>query len=138
MRPYDTVKLNIDIPVHEVRVIPAGTEGAIVEEFGNGTAFLVECFDADGNTLDIVDVRVEQLTLLIADFYAGESVALLDDLPSQGLRRGQVGTIEKRIAPRTYEVVFIGNASESKICITLDAEQLLILFTHPDASRQTA
>lgn len=35
-------------------------------------------------------------------------VALTEDLPQKGLRKGQVGTIVEQLAPEVYEVEFSG------------------------------
>jgi hypothetical protein len=41
--------------------VPAGTVCVLLDELAKGSAWLVECFDASGNTIDVVAVP---LTLL--------------------------------------------------------------------------
>lgn len=131
MRPFDGVMLNEDLPDYGLK---AGTSGAIVEEYQNGAAFTVEFLDDDGYTIDVVDVRAEQLTLVAADFQPGEQVALLIDLPEQRLRRGPGGIVPRRSAPRVYEVEFADTAGN----ITLRAEQLMLLYRQPIEAQSSA
>ena len=53
----DVVKLKTDF-----RSITAGTEGTIVLEY-DGTAFEVEFFDKDGETIDVVTTPVDVIEL---------------------------------------------------------------------------
>lgn len=57
MKELDVVKLICDY-----KDIPKGTEGCIVLEY-DGTAFEVEFFDVNGNTIDVVTVPTEYLEL---------------------------------------------------------------------------
>jgi len=59
-------------------------------------------------------------------------VALLEDLPENGLRRGQVGTIVEILAPGMYEVEFSDDAGQSYASLALRATQLLQLHHEPD------
>jgi hypothetical protein len=59
-------------------------------------------------------------------------VALLEDLPENGLRRGQVGTIVEILAPGMYEVEFSDDAGQSYASLALRATQLLQLRHQPD------
>lgn len=55
-------------------------------------------------------------------------VALLEDLPEEGLRRGQVGTIVENLAPGVYEVEFSDDAGRTYALIALRADQLMRLY----------
>ncbi len=61
-------------------------------------------------------------------------VALVDDLPSQQLRQGQVGTIVELLAPGVYEVEFSDNEGRSYASTALRAEQVLLLRHEPAPS----
>ena len=65
-------------------------------------------------------------------------VTLLDDLQDEGLKRGQVGTIVEEWQPGMYEVEFADTHGITYAMVALCAEQLMTLYSHPDASRQTA
>lgn len=54
-------------------------------------------------------------------------VALTEDLPEEGLQRGQVGTIVEELAPNVYEVEFSDNTGRAYAMLALRAEQLLAL-----------
>ena len=54
-------------------------------------------------------------------------VALLEDLPQERLRRGQVGTIVEILAPSVYEVEFCDNSGITYALVTLRAQLLLAL-----------
>lgn len=58
-------------------------------------------------------------------------VALIEDLPQQGLSRGQVGTVVEELAPDVYEVEFVDNEGRTYALLPLRAEQLLVLHYHP-------
>ncbi len=59
-------------------------------------------------------------------------VALLEDLPGKGLRRGQVGTIVEALAPNVYEVEFSDDDGQTYATLALHAAQLLQLRHQPD------
>ena len=61
-------------------------------------------------------------------------VALVADLPSEGLRRGQVGTIVELLAPDVYEVDFSDNHGRTYALTALRAEQVLLLHHEPAAA----
>jgi Domain of unknown function (DUF4926) len=44
------------------------------------------------------------------DINALDVVALLEDVPSRGLMRGQVGTVVEKLAPGVFEVEFSDNS----------------------------
>ena len=54
-------------------------------------------------------------------------VALLEDLPERGLRRGQVGTVVERLAPGVFEVEFCDNEGRTYASLALRSDQLMIL-----------
>lgn len=67
-----------------------------------------------------------------------DMVALLVDLPTEGLKRGQVGTIVEIWEPGVFEVEFADTNGMTYAMVALRTEQLMILYWHPDPSRQTA
>jgi hypothetical protein len=58
-------------------------------------------------------------------------VALAQDLPEQGLVRGQVGTIVERLADDVFEVEFSDNEGRTYAMLPLPAVQLIVLHTTP-------
>jgi hypothetical protein len=58
-------------------------------------------------------------------------VALLGDLPEQGLVRGQVGTVVETWAPGVYEVEFCDDNGKTYAMVALKAEQLMRLYHEP-------
>jgi len=54
-------------------------------------------------------------------------VALLQDVPTRGLVRGQVGTIVERLAPGVFEVEFSDNDGRTYATSALSADKLLVL-----------
>lgn len=58
-------------------------------------------------------------------------VALLEDLPEQGLVRGQVGTVVESWAPGVYEVEFADDNGKAYAMVALKAEQLMRLHHEP-------
>lgn len=54
-------------------------------------------------------------------------VALLEDLPAQHLRRGQVGTVVESLAPGVFEVEFSDNQGRTYATPALSTEQLIVL-----------
>ncbi len=65
-------------------------------------------------------------------------VALLVDLPAEGFKRGQVGTIVDMWEPGVYEVEFSDTDGITYAMAALRSEDLMILYWHPDSARQTA
>jgi hypothetical protein len=58
-------------------------------------------------------------------------VALLEELPEQGLVRGQVGTVVEVWAPGVYEVEFSDDEGKTYAMASLRAEQLMRLHYEP-------
>jgi hypothetical protein len=54
-------------------------------------------------------------------------VALLEDKPEHGLRRGQVGTVVEPLAPGVFEVEFCDNEGRTYATLALPAAQIMIL-----------
>jgi hypothetical protein len=135
MRPFDTVILTTDLSDS----LRAGTVGTIVDTYAQvDDVYIVELFDGDGRTLNVVDVNVDQMIVTLADFFAGEQVALLGDLPAHKLLRGQVGVIRERVGVGVYRVEFAGTDGAAYASLTLHAGQMMLLHWHPDAAKATA
>jgi hypothetical protein len=63
-------------------------------------------------------------------------VALTEDLPQHGLRRGQVGTVVEVLAPDVVEVEFSDDEGRTYAMAALRADQLMVLHYEPsDAAR---
>jgi len=60
-------------------------------------------------------------------------VALLEDLPAQGLHRGQVGTVVEMLASGVFEVEFSDSNGKTYASLALRSDQLLVL--HHDLIR---
>jgi hypothetical protein len=58
-------------------------------------------------------------------------VALVEDLPEQGLVRGQVGTVVDKWASGVYEVEFCDNQGRTYAMVALRDEQLMRLHHEP-------
>ena len=58
-------------------------------------------------------------------------VALLEDLPEEGLVRGHVGTMVETWAPGVYEVEFADDNGKTYAMVALKAEQLMRLHHEP-------
>lgn len=58
-------------------------------------------------------------------------VALTEDLPEEGVYRGQVGTVVELLAPNVFEVEFSDNEGRTYAMLTLKANQLMILYDEP-------
>lgn len=55
-----------------------------------------------------------------------DTIALAEDLPKYGLKRGDVGTIVEKWAPGVYEVEFSKENGEPYAMVDLRPEQILI------------
>ena len=58
-------------------------------------------------------------------------VALTEDLPVKGLKRGQVGTIVEDLAPGVYEVEFGDDQGRTYASAALHSNQLMRLYHEP-------
>ena len=58
-------------------------------------------------------------------------VALTEDLPAKGLKRGQVGTIVEDLAPGVYEVEFSDDQGRTYASAALHSDQLMRLYHEP-------
>ncbi len=58
-------------------------------------------------------------------------VALIEDLPVKGLKRGQVGTIVEDLAPEVFEVEFSDDQGRTYASVALHTEQLMRLYHEP-------
>jgi hypothetical protein len=58
-------------------------------------------------------------------------VALTEDFPARGLRRGQVGTVVELLAEGVYEVEFSDNDGRTYAALALRAGQLMVLHHQP-------
>ncbi len=61
-------------------------------------------------------------------------VALVEDLPENGLRRGQVGTIVEELASDVFEVESSDNKGQAYAMLPLRADQLMVLHYEPSES----
>ncbi len=59
------------------------------------------------------------------------SVALLQDWPEQGPKRGQVGTVVEELAPGVFEVEFSDHEGRTYALVALRTEQLMMLHYEP-------
>ncbi len=58
-------------------------------------------------------------------------VALTQDLPERGLRRGQVGTVVETYPDGAFEVEFSDDGGETYALLALKPEQLMVLHYAP-------
>ncbi|MBV9302829.1 MAG: DUF4926 domain-containing protein [Acidobacteriaceae bacterium] len=54
-------------------------------------------------------------------------VALMEDLPSQKLQRGQVGTVLEELAPGVYEIEFSDMVGKTYATVALRTDQVMKL-----------
>ena len=67
----------------------------------------------------------------MADIEMHSVVALLEDLPGEGLVRGQVGTVVETWAPGVYEVEFSDDHGKAYAMVALKAQPLMRLHHAP-------
>lgn len=67
----------------------------------------------------------------MADLELLSVVALLEDLPAQGLLRGQVGTVVEILAPGVCEVEFSDDRGQTYASVPVRADQLIRLHHEP-------
>jgi hypothetical protein len=70
-------------------------------------------------------------TLVMADIEMHSVVALIEDLPEEGLVRGQVGAVVENWAPGVYEVEFSDDSGRTYAMVALQAEKLMRLHHEP-------
>ena len=58
-------------------------------------------------------------------------VALLTNLPKQGLAQGQVGTVVEQLDDDVFEVEFCDDEGKTYAECALKADQLMVLYYHP-------
>lgn len=58
-------------------------------------------------------------------------VALVEDLPERGLRRGEVGSVVEVLAPDVFEVEFSDNRGRTYASLALRSDQLMVLHHEP-------
>jgi hypothetical protein len=56
-----------------------------------------------------------------------DTVALLEDIPARGLKRGEVWTIVESLAPDIYEVEFCDDNGRTYDMFALPADKLIVL-----------
>lgn len=66
-----------------------------------------------------------------SDIQLLDVVALIDDLPERGLRRGQVGTVVEVLAPGVFEVEFGDDNGRAYASLAVPAERLMVLHYQP-------
>lgn len=54
-------------------------------------------------------------------------VALLEDFPSRGVFRGQVGTVVEKLGPDVFEVEFSDNQGRTYASLAVKRSQFLVL-----------
>lgn len=59
-------------------------------------------------------------------------VAVIEDLPHLGLRRGQVGTVVEALSADVYEIEFSDNEGRTFAQTALDSDQMLVLHYEPE------
>lgn len=55
-------------------------------------------------------------------------VAVMEDIPEHGLRRGEVGTVVERWKDGAYEVEFSDDTGEAYAFVALRSDQLMPLY----------
>lgn len=63
--------------------------------------------------------------------YLLDVVALAEELPTQGLSRGQVGTVVEELAPDAFLVEFSDDAGRTYAMLPLLTNQLIVLHYEP-------
>lgn len=58
-------------------------------------------------------------------------VALAQDMPEQGLLRGQVGTVVELLAPGVFEVEFSDDQGKTYAMLPIASDHLILLHTAP-------
>lgn len=66
-----------------------------------------------------------------SEIHSLDVVALTDDIPEHGLRRGQVGTVVESLSSDMFEIEFIDNDARTYATLPLKFKQLLVLYYQP-------
>jgi len=61
-------------------------------------------------------------------------IALLEDLPQEKLRRGEVGTVVEMLAPAVYEVEFSDDEGRTYAMLPLRRDQIMLLHFNSEAA----
>ena len=67
-----------------------------------------------------------------------DTIALVEDIPSRKLKRGEVWTVVEILAPEVYEVEFCDDEGQSYAELALRADQVISLHNRGDALRIVA
>ena len=67
-----------------------------------------------------------------------DTIALVEDIPSRKLKRGEVGTVVEILAPEVYEVEFCDDDGQTYAELALRADQIIPLHNRGDALRIVA
>ena len=59
-------------------------------------------------------------------------IALMEDLPAEGLRRGEVGTVVEQWKNGVFEVEFSGDSGKAYAFVALPGEKLMKLHFRKD------
>jgi hypothetical protein len=70
--------------------------------------------------------RIIKVRFLMVEIPILSVVALLEDIPEQGLSRGQVGTVVEGLDPGAYEVEFSDDSGQTYASLGLRCDQLII------------
>jgi len=70
---------------------------------------------------------MEELKLL-------DVVALLEDIPAEKLRQGEVGTVVEMLAPDVYEVEFSDDDGRTYAMLPLRRAQIMVLHFNREAA----
>ncbi len=133
-------RLTVDLPRHGLR---AGQRGVVVSIYARRevVAYEVEFFTHDGETIDVVTVRADQIEPVARhltrapDFVSGR---LKSDLPRENLRRGEHGLLLALYwSDETYLAQFYRSKIDISTVIFVNREQLELLNDMPAWARQT-
>lgn len=67
-----------------------------------------------------------------------DTVALLEDLPERGLKRGEVGTVVEILTPDAYEVEFCDDEGQTYAELALRGAQIVVLHNQGEALKIVA
>ena len=67
-----------------------------------------------------------------------DTIALVEDIPSRKLKRGEVGTVVEILAPEVYEVEFCDDDGQTYAELALRADQIIPLRNRGDGLRIVA